>query len=119
MFAQAQDELRRARQELEQCEDRREAYHIAQKSLEYEFKKGDEADRELGHCKRINMSLVALIDRLQVTRDHIGTRFDLPLNIGIGSILQQSEDMKRTIAVQAGQLRDSKAAFERLGTAVV
>lgn len=114
MLAQAQDELYRARQELQQRDDRREACNIAQKSLEYEFKKGNEADRELEHSKRINRSLIALIDQLRVTPDHSSNRFDLPLNRGIGSLLQQSEDMKRTIAVQAGQLRDGKAAFDRL-----
>ena len=115
-LAEAAEVLNRTREGVDQqrvdLEDEREQHLVAKKSLDYEFSKHAETEKDLAHAKNIIESLMGLIDRFDLSSQKGDADVTFPGDLKLGSLLKENTDVKRDLEAKCAQLERNERMLE-------
>ena len=115
-LAQTDKNLHRVRALADQqriaLEDEKEQHRLVRKSLDYEFMKHAETEKDLEHAKNINDSFKTLTDKLDLSDANGDGIVTLPRDTSLGSLLKDNLDMKQDLESTRHQLGEYQRMLE-------
>jgi len=116
-LTQAEGALHRVQEELghHQLEvaNEKEQRAIAKKSLDHEFLKHEETEKNLAHARDTNRCFVTLVNKLNFSGSGQDRGTYLPEDFKIGSLLKENHDLKHDLTAKKAQLENNKRVLER------